>query len=64
MIMKLHHMVAAKCQSLCSVGEKMARVSGKHLYDYALWFKVMRTPVSPELVLTSYNVVVSFCCIW
>jgi hypothetical protein len=41
-----------------------AHLSGKHLYVDTLWFKVMRTPVSPELVLTSYNVVVSLCCIW
>jgi hypothetical protein len=49
--MTLHHTVAAKCQSLCCVGVKMiARLSTQHLYINALWFKVMRTPVSPELV--------------
>jgi hypothetical protein len=38
-------------QSLCHVKEKMmAHLSGKRRCIDALWFKVMRTPVSPELV--------------
>ncbi len=49
-IMILYHTVAAKCQSLCHIREKMGCLSGKCLYVDALWFKVMRNPVSPELV--------------
>jgi hypothetical protein len=43
-------MVAAKRQSLCHAKEKTACLSSKGLYVDALWFKVMRTPVSLELV--------------
>ncbi len=50
-IMTLYHTAAAECRSLCYIEEKMlARLSGKHCDIGALWFKVMRTPVSPELV--------------
>jgi hypothetical protein len=49
-IMILYHKVAAKCRSLNCIEEKMARLSGEHLCVDALWFKVMRTPISPELV--------------
>jgi len=49
-IMILYHTVAAERQRLCHVKEKTARLSGKRLYIDALWFKVMRTPVSLELV--------------
>jgi hypothetical protein len=49
--MTLYHTVTVKCQSLYSVRVKMtAHLSGKHLYVNTLWFKVMRTPASPELV--------------
>ncbi len=41
----------------------MACLSSKHLCADALWFKVLRTPISPELVWTSYNFAVSLCCI-
>jgi len=37
--------------------------SDEHLYFNALWVKVMRTLVSPELVWTSYNGTVSLCCV-
>ncbi len=46
----LYHKVAAKHQSLFHIEEKTACLSGRHLYADALWFKVMRTPASPELV--------------
>jgi len=50
-IMILYHTVATECQSLCHVREKMmVRLSGKQSNVDALWFKVMRTPVSPKLV--------------
>ena len=49
--MTLFHTAAAKCQSLCCIEEKTtARISREDHYIDALWFKVMRTPVSPELV--------------
>ena len=62
-VMILYHMLAAKHKSLCRIKEKIACLSGKCLYVDALWFKVMRTPVSPELVWTIYNVAVSLWCI-
>ncbi len=61
--MLLYHKVAAKCWSLCSIKEKTVHLRSEFLYINALWFKVMRTSVSPELVWTSYNVAVSLCCI-
>jgi hypothetical protein len=62
--MILYHTVTAERQSLCCVKKKTtACLSGKHRYIDALWFNVMRTSISPELVWTSYNVVVSLCCI-
>ncbi len=49
--MTLYHTAAAKHRSLCCVEEKMSvRLSGKRCNVDALWFKVMRTPVSPEQV--------------
>jgi hypothetical protein len=59
----LYHKISAKCRSLFCFEEKTARLSGRQLYVDTLWFKVMRTPVSPELVRTSYDVAVSLCCI-
>jgi hypothetical protein len=49
-MMILYHKVAAKHQSLCRVEEKTARLSGKRHCIAALWFKVMRTSNTPELV--------------
>ena len=39
----------------------MACLSDERLYFNALWVKVMRTLISPELVWTSYNVSISLC---
>ncbi len=54
---------SGKTPKLMSHREKTACLSDKHLGVDSLWFKVMRTPVSPELVWTSYNVAVSLHCI-
>jgi hypothetical protein len=49
--MTLFHTATVKRQSLCQVKVKMTTlISGLHHYIHALWFKVGRTPVSPELV--------------
>jgi hypothetical protein len=50
-ITTLYHTAAAECQSLDHIKVKMSvRLNGKRCYVDALWFKVIRTPVSPELV--------------
>ncbi len=51
-----------KMSELSSV-ERMAHLSEEHLYFDALWVKVMRALISPELVWTSYNVAFSLCCV-
>ncbi len=63
-ITTLFHTATAKRQSLCHVEVKMTvRWSGEHHYINALWFKVMRTPVSPQLVWTRQCCKFSLCCI-
>jgi hypothetical protein len=50
-IMTLFHTATAKLQSLCRAKVKMTvRLNGECHYINALWFKVIRTPVSPQLV--------------
>ncbi len=50
-ITTLFHTAGAKHRSLCCVKVKTtAHLSGEPYYVDALWFKVMRTPISPELV--------------
>jgi hypothetical protein len=50
-ITTLYHTAAAECQSLDHIKVKTSvHLSGEHCYVNALWFKVTRTPVSPELV--------------
>ncbi len=44
--------------------ERMACLSDNCLNFDALWVKVMRTLISPELVWTSYNSTLSLCCHW
>jgi len=46
-IMTFYHTAVAKCQSLYHVKEKISvRLSSKCCNGHALWFKVMRTPIS------------------
>ncbi len=42
--------------------KEMACLSNECLYSDALWVKIVRTLISPELVWTSY-IAVSFCCV-
>jgi len=49
--MILYHTVAAECQAYITSERKMiARLSSECLYIDALWFKVIRIHISPELV--------------
>jgi hypothetical protein len=60
--MTLIHTVATKCQSLCLIGVTIAHLSSERHYVYALWFKVTRTRISPELDNEPDNVA-SFLCV-
>ncbi len=64
LIMILYLRIMAKNIRAYVASKEMACLSNEHLYFDALWVKVMRTLISPDLVGTSYNVAVSLCCVF